>query len=850
MATPATPVLTSFAQTSLTSARLSYTCASCVGTFKIYSNNSLVASIPGLTYDLTVASNTTYAVTASFVSSDTGFASPKPTALSLTTMATPSAPTITLGAGASVIASTVAVSGASAYLFYEKPYSGGSEVLVRTSTATSFSHSDASTNTLFSYRVVYVKNGITSAFSPVSSLTTPNPGRSSITAVKGSGVDRGHMMLNWTSVPSVDYYRISRYLKGVYGVLIPAATTSFSYVDTSPTPSSVSYQANIEACESHDFCAVTSQSASWSIDALPSVPVVTTTINGTGQLDITLSTAGSLSSQCFHKTTSGVSTSDTAVATFTGLSQSFIGLTDGQIYYIACRNSNVMWDGPLSDEVSETPRARMAAFTLAATTPSRITKGSSQNPISTVSGWTAGHYGSIDISTAYTGSSVATLKPSTSTQSITAPMTRTDSTTAMVVTFTAKDRHYPATTLGTTTVSVLGKLPFTYTKAIVTDANVCKVRYTTNSTSLDNGDTNPILMTLSGDSSAINGVLSASSKSISGATAVDLAELTIPAFGEGIKAASGVSTGAQYLTYDWLAYEALPTTAAQISTASSACVMANIATSPACWSWQWRTIGMSRKVGTTAEACSTCNSENKPYGVTDALDWTGTIAVGASVAAGTGHVCYVTTSDTVKCAGSNNYGQLGNDTVTNSATMVDVLCGQAITADCAGGKLSRVVKIVAIGNTTCALSRGGIPYCWGAGKAKYSPNAASSLTPLRFRDNISFTLEGALDIGFSGSAPYGVKRAGTGIGFNGVDEVVEGVTMTSLYPALFDISAASEMVDDSTSASWFNSETSKIKVMRAAGDSINYVSWVSSSGAGSASDARNAACKKVTLLTK
>ena len=545
---------------------------------------------------------------------------------------------------------------------------------------------------------------------------------------------------------------------------------------------------------------------------------------------------------------------------FTGTTRSLTGLTDGQIYYVACRNKSAMWDSVLSSEVSGTPRARMAAFTLSATSPARITKSlNPQNASSVLSGWTSAHFDSIRIRAESPGSNVTqsvSVTPSTSSLLISPIMYTLDSTTAKPIAFIASDIYYPISQFGglsalcTATISVLGKLDFTYAKAIVTDSGVCKAQYTMNSTSLDNGDINPVLATLSGDSSATNGVLTASSKYVSGATVVDLAELTIPAFGEGIQTAANVSSGAQYLTYDWLAYPPLPTMASQISTASTDCVLANIATSPACWSWQWRSRGMTRKVGSTANACSTCSTENKPYGVTDSLDWKGTITVGASVTAGAGHVCYVTKTDTIKCAGANNDGQLGDGTITAATTPVEVLCGQAITADCVGGKLSRIVKVVALGNTTCALSRGGVPYCWGAQTSGtiYDMSLAiptATWVPNRFRNSFNFAFTGAVDIGFSAGNPYGVERFGYGTGFNAFD-VSESVILN--YAAIF--ATGSESMDNTVSASWLTSATAKIEVSRTAAQSINHVTWTLGSGSGSADDARNAKCQKVTLLTK
>lgn len=63
--------------------------------------------------------------------------------------------------------------------------------------------------------------------------------------------------------------------------------------------------------------------------------------------------------------------------------------------------------------------------------------------------------------------------------------------------------------------------------------------------------------------------------------------------------------------------------------------------------------------------------------------------------------CVVTASGTVQCWGSNNYGQLGNGTVTNSGIPVTVT------------GLSNV-KAVAVGSLhACALTNVGTVWCWG-----------------------------------------------------------------------------------------------------------------------------------------
>ena len=79
-----------------------------------------------------------------------------------------------------------------------------------------------------------------------------------------------------------------------------------------------------------------------------------------------------------------------------------------------------------------------------------------------------------------------------------------------------------------------------------------------------------------------------------------------------------------------------------------------------------------------------------------------------SLSAGSFHICSLTQTGGVKCWGRNNKGQLGNGTTTNSSVPVDVL------VQAGGAALSNIVSISSAQNHMCSLTQTGGVKCWGS----------------------------------------------------------------------------------------------------------------------------------------
>jgi alpha-tubulin suppressor-like RCC1 family protein len=106
---------------------------------------------------------------------------------------------------------------------------------------------------------------------------------------------------------------------------------------------------------------------------------------------------------------------------------------------------------------------------------------------------------------------------------------------------------------------------------------------------------------------------------------------------------------------------------------------------------------------------NTTTDSSVPVTVVDPADTTTALGGIASITAGSFHTCALMTESTARCWGRNNFGQLGNNTSINSSLAVTVVDPNDTTS-----ALSGIASITAAsGSFNCALMTDGTARCWG-----------------------------------------------------------------------------------------------------------------------------------------
>jgi alpha-tubulin suppressor-like RCC1 family protein len=125
-----------------------------------------------------------------------------------------------------------------------------------------------------------------------------------------------------------------------------------------------------------------------------------------------------------------------------------------------------------------------------------------------------------------------------------------------------------------------------------------------------------------------------------------------------------------------------------------------------------------------------------------------------SITAGYQHTCALSNSGALYCWGSNTYGQLGNNSTTNSLSPVQV---QSLA--------STATAIVAYGNSTCAILSSGAVQCWGYnGDGELGNNSTlNSSVPMQVQGLTSATALGGTSTSMCAVVNGGVQCWGSNL---------------------------------------------------------------------------------------
>ncbi len=143
----------------------------------------------------------------------------------------------------------------------------------------------------------------------------------------------------------------------------------------------------------------------------------------------------------------------------------------------------------------------------------------------------------------------------------------------------------------------------------------------------------------------------------------------------------------------------------------------------------------------------------------------------AAVSAGGWHTCALTSAGGVKCWGWNNHGQLGNGTTTDSTTPVNV-----------SGLASGVAAISAGRSYTCAVTTAGGARCWGLNE--YGQLGDGTVTERTTPMNVSGLSSGVALVAAGRHHTCAVTTAGAGKcwGLNFAGQLGNGTTNNSTTP--------------------------------------------------------------------
>jgi alpha-tubulin suppressor-like RCC1 family protein len=142
------------------------------------------------------------------------------------------------------------------------------------------------------------------------------------------------------------------------------------------------------------------------------------------------------------------------------------------------------------------------------------------------------------------------------------------------------------------------------------------------------------------------------------------------------------------------------------------------------------------------------------------------------IAAGWNHSCALTTAGSVKCWGSNLFGQLGDRSTRNSSTPMDVFAVEGV-ARLATGPVSHM---------TCALNAAGQVKCWGFANSDLVRGWSAEAGPIAI-PGLDFALE---SVAMGSRHACVVTRTGYLLcwGNNDDGQLGTGTHLSSLLPEL------------------------------------------------------------------
>src|SRR5438067_3409389 len=181
--------------------------------------------------------------------------------------------------------------------------------------------------------------------------------------------------------------------------------------------------------------------------------------------------------------------------------------------------------------------------------------------------------------------------------------------------------------------------------------------------------------------------------------------------------------------------------------------------------------GLAETCGVSRDGAAYCwgGGQTSPAPVPGGITFT-------KISAGDSHTCGVATSGAAYCWGSNDYGQLGNGTMTSTTAPVPVVGGLTFATLSAGGF------------HTCGITPAGAAYCWGRNSSGQLGDVTTSCVntgcgrarpaPVLVERSI-----GSISAGFSHSCGVTVDGAAMCWGDNESGQLGDGTTVTRWVPA-------------------------------------------------------------------